>query len=114
MGASTAGLTGAGLGFTDGWVAADGFAPLSVTPPALEPFVAGTGTTTVGGLLSAGDGVVVVDVVGVVVVGVVVVGVVLVAVVAACDCEPVPGKDRSAKTAATARTRTITRRERRI
>jgi hypothetical protein len=49
-----------------------------------------------------------------VVVGVVVVGVVLVAVVAACDCEPVPGKDRSAKTAATARTRTITRRERRI
>jgi hypothetical protein len=109
MGASTAGLTGAGLGFTDGWVAADGFAPLSVTPPALEPFVAGTGTTTVGGLLSAGDGVVVVDVVGVVVVGVV-----LVAVVAACDCEPVPGKDRSAKTAATARTRTITRRERRI
>jgi len=106
MGASTAGLTGAGLGFTDGWVAADGFAPLSVTPPALEPFVAGTGTTTVGGLLSAGD--------GVVVVGVVVVGVVLVAVVAACDCEPAPGKDRSAKTAATARTRTITRRERRI
>ena len=106
MGASTAGLTGAGLGFTDGWVAADGFAPLSVTPLALEPFVAGTGTTTVGGLLSAGD--------GVVVVGVVVVGVVLVAVVAACDCEPAPGKDRSAKTAATARTRTITRRERRI
>ena len=106
MGASTAGLTGAGLGFTDGWVAADGFAPLSVTPPALEPFVAGTGTTTVGGLLSAGD--------GVVVVGVVVVGVVLVAVVAVCDCEPAPGKDRSAKTAATARTRTITRRERRI
>ena len=56
---------------------------------------AGTGITTEGTVLAAGDTVAV-----------------LVGVVAACDCEPTPGKDRSANTAATARTRTITRRER--
>jgi hypothetical protein len=68
---------------------------LSVTPLAPGPLVAGTGITTEGTVLAAGDTVAV-----------------LVGVVAACDCEPTPGKDRSANTAATARTRTITRRER--
>jgi len=94
MGATTAGVTGVGLGCTDGLVAADVFAPLSET---LAPGwrVAGTGMTTEGTVLAVGDGVAV-----------------LLGVVAACACEPAPGKDRSTKTAATARTRTIMVRDR--